>query len=91
MAGTLSISLQCIYSLPTQDTSTCPQCAVVGVGPMSGGGFVGGCVGVLDDGDRGTASVDLWDGGGVQPEAGAVGADDRSGGEDSGESYPYRG
>ena len=26
MAGTLSISLQCIYSLPTQDTSTCPQC-----------------------------------------------------------------
>ena len=26
MAGTLSISLQCIYNLPTQDTSTCPQC-----------------------------------------------------------------
>ena len=26
MAGTLSISLQFIYSLPTQDTSTRPQC-----------------------------------------------------------------
>ena len=26
MADTLSISLQCIYSLPTQNTSTCPQC-----------------------------------------------------------------
>ena len=25
MAGTLSISLQCIYSLPIQDTSTRPQ------------------------------------------------------------------
>ena len=28
MAGTLSISLQCIYSLPIQDTSTRPQCLV---------------------------------------------------------------
>ena len=44
MAGTLSISLQCIYSLPTQDTSTCPQCledammysAAIGVEMMEG-------------------------------------------------------
>ena len=31
MAGTLSISLQFIYSLPTQDTSTRPQCHLLQV------------------------------------------------------------
>ena len=63
----------------------------IGGGLMSGDRLDGGSGCETVGGDRHPMSVASGDGGGLQPEVGAVREDDGSGGEDLRESYPDQG